>query len=78
MIELSPEWQMIINEINKHYKKYAKAIKKVFRGIRNDLNAFINRLKAPYKYRYFTINECKKIKPKKHKYQAKLLKISNY
>lgn len=76
MIKVSPKWQMIIAEIKKAYKKHAKDIKKSFLKTKAKIEAFINRLKKPYKYRYFTISECyavmKKYKNIKSNYRALL------
>lgn len=48
MIELSPQWQMIIAKIKKAYKKHAKDIKKSFKKTKAKIEAFINRLKKIY------------------------------
>lgn len=53
-------------EVQKYCKKHRKAIKNNFNKTRIKLEAFCNRLNRAYKYNHFTIDECIKIKYKKH------------
>ncbi|MBZ7976639.1 hypothetical protein [Campylobacter sp. RM12637] len=64
MLELKPEYKLLQIEIKKAVRKFAKGSKKIFRQTKANLTAFINRLKKPYKYNYFTIKECQKLQQK--------------